>query len=124
MGFEECQLLGVDLTQDSTLTAVSFRGCNLDYARLRAASLGGVVFEKCSMVEADLSLADLQGARFNTCNLAGADWTRAVFGNTDLRGSNLGGLDLRKHDLRGIIITPAQFRDLARGLGIQIVVEG
>ena len=37
------------------------------------------------------------------------------------RGANLTGWSLRRHDLKGTIITPRKLEDLARELGIQIV---
>ena len=119
--FEKCKLMGVDFREGITLTAATFKDCNLDYANFQGVSLERMVFEGSSFVEANLSFTNLERASFVGCDLAHADIQEAKFFQTDLRGANLAGWNLRQHDLRGVIITPAQFQALAAELGIQVM---
>jgi fluoroquinolone resistance protein len=119
--FERCKLMGVDFHDGITLTAASFTGCNLDYSNFRGVELDKMTFDDCTFVEADLSLASLRFAVFTNCDLTRVDLTETAFFQTDLRGSTLGGWNLRRDALDGIIVAPAQARDLLGELGILVL---
>ncbi len=119
--FDKCKLMGVVIAGCQNLPTTRFTKCIFDYVQFRGLSLEGMRFIECSFVEANLSLTILKKTTFAKCNLEGVDWTGAEFDTTDLRGSKLTGLNVCKVNVGGIIISPDQFAELARGLGITVI---
>lgn len=119
--FVESKMLGLDFRDGVVLTATRFTRCRLDYTTFRGVSLKKISFARCSLVEADLSLTDLSHASFVDCDLSNVDLHEATLFMTDLRGATLSGWNVRRHDLAGIVISPAQCRHLIEELGIQVL---
>ncbi len=123
--FERSRLTGLILS-GSQLTDVSFTGCKLDLANIRAAHLKRVRFERCELMGADFSSANLSDVSFEHCNLTGIDVTNMTSKSVDMRGcevlspKGIGGL-------RGVTLTSLQLLSLtpwlAQELGIKIEDE-
>lgn len=74
---------------------VVFRGCRIDLAALRFATLQRVTFEDCVLREADFQEARFESVRFAGCDLTGATFQGARFERSELRRCRL-------DDLRGV----------------------
>lgn len=85
VNFKDSKLLGVDLSVCSEmLFSVAFEGSVLDHAFLTGLNLRKTRFERCSMKGVVLERTDLSEAVLRECDLLDA-----VFGATQLRGTDL-----------------------------------
>jgi fluoroquinolone resistance protein len=116
---EECKMMGLDFTRGARFDAATFTRVNLDYTLLRGVDLTGVEFVGCSMRECDFNGADLTNATVVECDLTDADWSGTTTSSTDLRGSSVRGLDLRRGPY-GVILTTKQVVALAEDLGVRV----
>lgn len=86
--FINCRLTGIDWTGVAANPAVTFDGCNLQYASFVKINLTGAAFRRCRAIEvnfiearlqrADFDGSDLSGASFDGCDLQEADFSRAT----------------------------------------------
>jgi uncharacterized protein YjbI with pentapeptide repeats len=53
-------------------------------------------------------------------DVSNVSFREARFSDTDFRGATLTGMNLKRDNLRGIIVTRKQFADLAHEIGITI----
>jgi len=137
VSFQDCDLSGIALLDESVLQNVTFTRCRLSGANLAGARLRNVAFNECKLddvnlrmvdaekvvfddavlVGAELHAAKLAEVRMRGCDLRGTDWTKAVLKAVDLRGSRLE--DVRGADrLRGVTIDSSQVVPLAYSLAV------
>lgn len=137
--FEDCDLSGFSLLEDSVLQNVTFSRCRLTGATLAGARLRDVRFDGCTLQDANLRMCDaervaaddgvfvgadlyaakLADVRLRGCDLRGSDWTKATLNAVDLRGSRLE--DIRGADsLRGVTIDSSQVVPLAYSLSVAL----
>ena len=120
VAFEDCKMMGLDFTRGTRLAAATLTNVNLDYSLLRGADLADLEFTGCFLRECDLTNADLTDATFVDCDLTDADWTGATTRNTDVRGSRIRGLDLRRGPY-GLVLTTRQAVALVEDVGVQVI---
>ncbi len=116
----ECKMMGLEFTRGSRFDAATFTRVQFDYSLLRGVDLEGVEFTGCSLRECDFTGADLTNTSLVECDLTDADWSGATTSGTDLRGSSVRGLDLRRGPY-GVILTTRQVVALAHDVGIQVI---
>lgn len=133
--FENCDLAGFVLRDESSIQRIEFVGCRLsgsvlagtrirealfrdctfEEANLRMIDAENVALEGCALIGTDLYAAKLTNVRFSDCDLRGADFTKATTGEVDLRTSRLE--DLRGLEgLRGATVESTQLIPLATSL--------
>jgi MinD-like ATPase involved in chromosome partitioning or flagellar assembly len=142
--FTAINLMGLDLTELHSGTALSFRAAVLkqvdlsrsvlpksDFtdANLQSAVLESVIlrgskfiradFSGASLRNADLTASNMESAKFTLADLTGADLTRADLRDADFKGANLSGAHLTPAQLRVAIvdegtILPDGARELTR----------
>lgn len=84
--FKDSKLMGVDFTHCSNfLFAVTFEGCNLNYASFMRKKMKKTVFSDCTIQEANFSETDLGGATFDDCDLNNATFFRTNLEAADFR---------------------------------------
>ncbi len=114
--FRSCQLRGATF-EECTFDNVLFEDCRLDYAtftKIRAA--GPLAFTRCQLAEAEFSGCDFGGGTaIADCNLRQTDFRPGKYRNADLRGSDLTSV-LGATNLTGAIISPDQEHQLAQAL--------
>ena len=114
--FTRCRLSGANFS-GARLRAVTFAECKLDDCNLRMVDAEKVVFDETVLVGADLHAAKLTDVRVRGCDLRGSDWTKATLKAVDLRASRLE--DIRGADrLRGVTIDSSQVVPLAYSLAV------
>ncbi len=119
--FIECKLLGILLSQASSIIGTEFKKCNFDYADMRALDLSGQDFSYSSFIETDLSLTNLEKTSFINSQFININTNGAKLQMTDLRGATVQGIHLQTTNLKGMIFTPEQILDLVRDIGIVIM---
>lgn len=117
---EDCKMIGLDVSRGARFDAATFTRVNLDYSVLRGIDLSDVEFSMCSMRECDFTGANLSSAALIDCDLSDAEWANTTTWSTDLRGSSLRGLDLRRGPY-SVILTTWQATSLVEALGVQVI---
>ena len=116
--FVECRMTGA-VFAGTKVRDVSFVGCTLDDANFRMLDAESVDFERCSFASTDLYMAKIAKARFADCDLRGVDLTKATLTDCDLRTSRLEDV-IGADALRGSTIDSTQLIGLARSLAVAL----
>lgn len=85
-----------------------FHHCDLRWARLSKARLGGSNFEHANLWGAQLPKAELWGSKLSHADLRDANLQGVNLRGAKLESAQLMGTDLRGADLRGAVFTGAQ----------------
>ncbi|MGH3929081.1 MAG: pentapeptide repeat-containing protein [Pseudonocardiaceae bacterium] len=121
--FEECRMIGADLTALRGLAAtLIMKDCNLQLANFQDTDLRGADLTGSDLTEADLRGTDLRDAVFSRCLLRGVDLAHTRLDGVDLRGADLGEITAdMPHQLRGAVISHAQAADICAALGLTVL---
>jgi hypothetical protein len=84
----------------------SFRGADLNGARLMHLDLRGKDFQDVSAAGAIFAGSLLNGANFSYANLRGADFRGTCLRGADLIGAQLAGVDFTDADVTGATVSP------------------
>jgi uncharacterized protein YjbI with pentapeptide repeats len=118
--FENCDLAGFVLQEDSSLRRVEFVGCRMTGAVFAGSHLRDVRFASCALDDANFRMVDGQDLAFEDCTLTGADFyaaklSKVVMPQCDLRGVALTKATLSDVDLRGARLEDVVGADALRG---------
>ncbi|MCG7498272.1 Qnr family pentapeptide repeat protein [Vibrio sp. Of7-15] len=127
--FRNCNLSGADFSQASFTNYITphtyfcsayITGCNLSYSNLEDIRL-----EKCELFENRWTGANLIGASFTGSDLSRGEFSEESWGQFNIEGCNLShsdlyGLDIRRINLKGVIICEWQQEQLLSQLGLII----
>lgn len=133
--FENCDLSGFVLRDESSIQRAEFVGCRMsgsvfagtrlrevlftdctfDEANLRMVDAENVAFERCALLATDFYAAKLTRVRMTECDLRGADFSKAAVDDLDLRTSRIE--DVRgAGGLKGATVESVQLIPLATSL--------
>lgn len=85
--FINCKLIGVQFDEcNPFLLEFSFEKCILNYSSFYQLKIKGTRFTTCTLLEVDFTETDLSGANFTECDFSGS-----MFGNTNLKKTDLRG---------------------------------
>jgi uncharacterized protein YjbI with pentapeptide repeats/bisphosphoglycerate-dependent phosphoglycerate mutase len=121
---DQAQFYGADLT-GADLGRASLRDANLAQATLRGADLRGADLSGSALTGADLSPSvkgaqtDLRGADMSHATLQGADISNAIFGDTNLEGTQLKNAKLDGSDFASTPMRKVPDLDELRALAKQ-----
>lgn len=121
--FEECRMIGADLTSLRGLTVtLRIKECNLQLANFQDTDLRGADLTGSDLTEADLRGTDVRDAVFSRCRLHGIDLSHTRLDGADLRGADLGEITAdMPNQLRGAVISHAQAADICVALGLTVL---
>jgi uncharacterized protein YjbI with pentapeptide repeats len=91
VAFVRCRLAGL-VAPALQGTDVTFEGCRMDDAWLRAATLERGSVDECSLPRADLYSARLKDCRLTRCDLREVELSQATLDEVAFHGSNIEGL--------------------------------
>jgi uncharacterized protein YjbI with pentapeptide repeats len=117
--FERVRMTGVTCAEIEA-EDVLLRGCRLDLASFRAATISRVAFDDCVLDEADFYAATLRHVRFAGCRLGRVELEQAQLTSVDLRTSEL---EDPRGELRGTIIDSVQLAGLAPLLAARLGIK-
>ena len=114
-----CRLTGF-LAGESHLQDVLFKGCQINLAQFRFATLKTVRFEDCDLSEIDLLESDLSEISFQHCTLRNAELSGVSLAGADLTSCDILGARLGAKELRGATLNLQQTVSLVEAMGIHV----
>ncbi len=94
--FRKSKLMGLNWSEASTLSNLSFYESILDYSVFHSLNLKGVTFSDCRMCDVDFYESQLQKSSFADSYLRGALFNKANLSEADLRGAKEYFIDVRQ----------------------------
>ncbi len=87
VSFEGCKLLGINWSDTTSSSLLSFSDSILDLCVFQSLDMRGLKAINCSIKDAHFSQSKLQNSYFFNTNLEGTTFSQCDFSNSDFRGS-------------------------------------
>lgn len=117
--FENCDLSGFVLRDESSIQRAEFIGCRLSGSVLAGTRLRDVLFTDCTFDDANLRMMDAENVAFERCALLATDFYAAKLVRTRMADCDLRGSDFSKATVEDLDLRTSRVEDVLGAAGLR-----